>query len=69
MSACVKCGSSDIHTAWHGEGGNHRSRRFQRCRQYGEDWGKPAEEHLHRHCRNCGFDWTDPVLAHAGVIR
>lgn len=62
---CVKCGSADIHTVWHGEGGQHPSRKFSTCREYGKDWGKPAEEHLHRTCRVCQFTWTERALAAA----
>lgn len=61
--SCVKCGSTDISTVWHGKGGSHRTRRFATCREYGDDWGKPAKEHLHRTCRCCQFAWTDDVLA------
>ena len=52
-SRCDKCGSDDVTLNWHGPGPDHETRRYARCRSYGEDWGKPRAEHLHYHCRTC----------------
>ncbi len=50
--SCVKCGSEDIHTAWHKSGFD--------C-LYGSNTS-PHDEHLHRHCRGCGYDWADKPM-------
>lgn len=57
---CEKCGASDIYCRWHGKV-DHHSRRYARCHPYGDDWGKPKEEHLHYTCRNCAYEWTVPL--------
>jgi hypothetical protein len=56
MSACVKCGSTDIAVVWHEE------RKFPQLASCG--WGSRArssQEHLHYYCGGCHYDWTGPT--------
>jgi len=49
---CVKCHSTDIHTAWHED--RYACPYPFRSRTLLNDPG----EHLHKHCRGCGYEWT-----------
>jgi hypothetical protein len=56
VAGCIKCGGTDIHTAWH-KNENH-------CGGILEP--KFKGEHLHKHCRNCAYEWPEPVLSSQG---
>jgi len=55
MLQCVKCGSADIHTAWH-------KWEWDCSYDFQQRYELVKGEHLHRHCRGCGFEWTNEPL-------